>query len=146
MLLFAFAGLLTYGHCQDVSVSVNNQDATTNPKQDCAYKINGICSTEDIGGVDVEIIDEDIDERGNTNVYAVFTNYNSSAVTVVYEIGNDYASDLKYMRGKPSADEKTGSISLQQNSSKRVLLHHDAYAHEYTLLYSIRGLIVRRIK
>lgn len=53
-----FAGLFTYCYGQDVRVNINNQDYSTNNGE---FKINGISSSEDIGGVDVEFIDNHFD-------------------------------------------------------------------------------------
>ena len=135
LLLIAFAGLFTYGHCQDVNVSINNQDATTNSKQECAYRINGICSTEDIGGVDVEIIGEGYD------VYAIFKNYNGCTVTVLYEI----SSTENFSYGRGTGDGTTGSIVLQAQGERRIKLHNNGYS-TYAQGYGIRGLIVRRMQ
>ncbi len=62
---------------------------------ECTYTINGICSTEDIGGVDVECSPETI----------VFTNYNNYPVTVLYEIDNK---------------EKKGAIVLGVEGVKKI--------------------------
>ena len=145
-MLVAFVGMLCYGHCQDVKVNINNQEATT--KEDCAYRINGICSTEDIGGVDVEIYAKEDGIRTPNytydNIYAQFKNYNESTVTVLYEIGNE---DLGSGRctGTASPDGKTGSIVLQPGENKSVKLHSNGYS-SYAQKYFIRGMIVRKLK
>ena len=56
-MLALLLGLCSLGYNQDVKVNINNQDVTT--KDDCPYRINGICVTEDIGGVNVDITFED---------------------------------------------------------------------------------------
>lgn len=76
--LFAVIGICTLAYSQDVKVNINNQDVTA--KDDCPYRINGICSTEDIGGVDFDLVKND---NGCTNI--VLTNYNKCPVTVLLE-------------------------------------------------------------
>ena len=78
------ANLFTYCYAQDVRVSINNQNATNNGG---GFTINGIPSSEDIGGVDVQGVAK-CDGRNGTyykNAHAVFTNYNDFTVTVLFK-------------------------------------------------------------
>lgn len=134
----AFAGMLSFGYCQDVKVNINNQEATT--KEECPYRINGICSTEDIGGVDVLFSFKKTEgtiyvgnspfptDKGNT--YATFTNYNSFPVTVLYEI-------------KGNGTTK-GSIVLSANGSKQVKIVSDR--SDYSTDCEVLGIIVRKLQ
>ena len=58
-------------------------------QDDCAFRISGICSTEDIGGVEYEFKTVDSHYVGSqyhpTKYYYVFTNYNSTTVTVLWQ-------------------------------------------------------------
>ena len=138
MMLVAFVGMLCYGHCQDVKVNINNQEATT--KEDCAYRINGICSTEDIGGVDVEF-----DAVRNDAIYAVFTNYNSFTVTVLYEVGHNHIPYSGIV--EEDGTTKTGSIVLKSGGSKRVKIFASySIYEEFAQYYFVKGLITRKIQ
>lgn len=87
-----FAGLFTYCYGQDVKVNINNQDYSSNG--DCDFKIQGICSSEDIGGVDVQglakYIYDNVYEYYTKTLFLVFTNYNSFPVTVLFQGGSRY--------------------------------------------------------
>lgn len=126
-LLFAFVGISVLGYSQDVKVNINNQDATAT--ENCSYRINGICSTEDIGGVDVIIDDFD----------AVFTNYNSYPVTVLYECV--YSDDSYRCSNSYVSDKKTGSIVLGIEGQKRVSLGSNGCSK----FWSLKGIIVRKL-
>ena len=82
--------LCSLGYSQDVKVNINNQDATI--KDDCPYRINGICATEDIGGVNVDFIEEG-DSWPFISYYIVLTNYNGFPVNVLWQI--EYTGDYK---------------------------------------------------
>ena len=125
------------GYCQDVKVNINNQEQTGNA--DCPYRINGICSTEDIGGVDVQFYFNKVDDwcdqwniRGNT--YALFTNYNTFPVTVLFEI----------TYGSGENDIRKGNIVLGIEGSKQIDLYSRTY--DYTRLCNVKGIIVRKLQ
>lgn len=138
----AFAGMFTLGYCQDVKVNINNQEATT--KEECPYRINGICSSEDIGGVDVQI------EYIDNTTWAVFTNYNSFPVTVLYQVSSKGTHrSLGYMDNFITQDGATGSIVIGVNNSKKIKLDYCPYIstswYDNSSCYSIKGIIVRRL-
>lgn len=112
-----FAGLFTYCYGQDVKVNINNQDYSSN--KDCEYKINGICSSEDIGGVDFEVKTE------GYHVSLVLTNYNSFPVTVLIEYNSDY--------------RQTKAVVLGVNGVK-VVDENQCGTH-----YKLVGMIVRKL-
>ncbi|MBQ6978123.1 MAG: hypothetical protein IJQ18_05780 [Paludibacteraceae bacterium] len=150
LLLFALVGMSIFTYSQDVRVNINNQDAVL--KDDCAYRINGICSSEDIGGVNVDI------QFADEVTWAVFTNYNEFPVTILYEIGRSdncgkYPSDYNY---RPilfyTINGTTGNIVLGMNGSKKVKLDQSVYIfsenkhiNDNSHCYSIKGLIVRKL-
>lgn len=128
LVLFALVGISFLGYSQDVKVNINNQDASI--KDDCPYRINGICSTEDIGGVDVII-----DKYSSGRPTATFTNYNPFPVTVLYECdynrpGSDY-----------SRDHKTGTIVIGVEGQKEVYFDSRGYKENWSVI----GIIVRKL-
>lgn len=129
-----FVGMFTYCYGQDVRVNINNQDYSSN--NDCEYKINGICSSEDIGGVDVEFSDG-VDGRG---YYVVFTNYNSFPVTVLSVIE---FLDIPRIGGRAKSilKERTLNTVLAVNGTKKIKLNDFDYGEEG----NVNGLIVRRL-
>lgn len=151
----AFAGIFTLAYCQDVKVNINNHEATTKGKVECPYRINGICCSEDIGGINVDIVFAD------ECSWAVFTNHNPFEVTTLYEIGHtgghglwhsyhhdDCIIDADYE--KP--DGATGSIVLAVGESKKIKLDaakshlgDKVFISDNSDAYFIRGLITRKI-
>ena len=123
-LVLSLVGICSLGYAQDVKVNINNQDATVG--EDCPYRINGICATEDIGGVDVEFVREDF--------YAcmVLTNYNQFPVNVLWKI--DYNNQRS-----SGCDGKTGNMVLGVEGQKKIRLDGDY------LYWSLSGLIVRKL-
>lgn len=126
VLLFA----LCYG--QDVKVNINNQEVG-GQKEDCAFRINGICSSEDIGGVDVQRMTGDttygVNAYGRYPIIGdklVFTNYNSFTVTVLYQIriGKKFFIGQMVLRRDESKEFKPKSVSS----------------------VSLEGIIVRKLK
>ena len=165
-MFFAFAGMATLGYCQDVNVSINNQEASTK-KEDCAFKINGICSTEDIGGVDVEI------QYSDGTTWMVFTNYNDFSVSVLYMIKNEMTvTRIDYVPTKSGACDcsgvkntcfhtnfgTTGNIVLGKDGVKKIKIDKSfqykrlsngdwAYCEmDQSDYYSLSGIIVRKLK
>lgn len=64
-------------------IQVSGNQSNSQQQDDCPFQINGICSTEDIGGVMVEYKKHTTDYR----LYAHFDNYNSFPVTVLLLFG-----------------------------------------------------------
>lgn len=122
-----FSIFITCCYGQDVKVNINNNDATAT--DDCAFRINGICSSEDIGGVDLELIDRN-NINNNLDIYAVLTNYNSFPVTVVFRVYGIH--DKIY---------KTFNVVLGVSGVKEVLV--DKNSQKY--LWSVEGMIVRKL-
>lgn len=142
--LLFFAGLLTFCcNAQNIIQISNDGSRNNNQQKEKEYKINGISASSDIGGVDATIIYED------QRTYALFTNYNSFPVTVLYEIGESSGTDAGYY----TADGTTGTIVLGEsgsnNVSKKIKLDAAINGFGYPINrsnnYSIRGLIVRKL-
>lgn len=126
--------LCSLGYSQDVKVNINNQDATI--KDDCPYRINGICATEDIGGVNVDFIEEG-DSWPFISYYIVLTNYNGFPVNVLWQI--EYTGDYKdcdYYNN----NIKTGNVVIGATGEKKISLDRDCY-----LKWTLKGLIVRKL-
>lgn len=118
-----FAGLFTYCYGQDVKVNINNQDVTND---DCCYRINGICSSEDIGGVDFQITDKN---TGGKSVIGILTNYNPFTVTVLFKV---VGVNFPY--------SKIMSVVIGPKGVKEVTIDEGA---NY-LNFSLEGIIVRK--
>lgn len=138
-LLFALVGMNVLAYSQDVKVNINNQDATA--KDDCPYRINGICATEDIGGVDIEVSYNSSDD---SNICKL-TNYNSFPVSVLLALEyNDIKSPL-------NEEKKTSTIVLGVEGVKEIELPRVKYVsgegHCYysASKWSVIGLIVRKL-
>jgi hypothetical protein len=114
VILLAMVGLGFSAYSQNVVIQTN-EAAKSQTKDDCAYRISGICTTEDIGGVEVSPIR--VTEDGYSGTCVNFTNYNSFTVTVIYEL-----------KAKSSEYRFVGSIVLRADQSKsiRELYHHYA--------------------
>lgn len=126
-------GIYSLGYSQDVKVNINNQDATI--KDDCPYRINGICATEDIGGVNVDFIQEG--DRWPYSFYIVLTNYNGFPVNVLWQIeytGDSQACDYY------NNNIKTGNVVIGATGEKKISLDSDCY-----LKWTLKGLIVRKL-
>jgi hypothetical protein len=100
-LIFATLSFCCLMHGQNVVVIGGNSPET---KDDCIYRINGICISEDIGGV--EVSSRKIG-GGNDRMRLVFKNYNDFAVSVVYELQNG-----------PLRLKSTGTIILESGEEK----------------------------
>ncbi len=125
-LLFALVGMNVLAYSQDVKVNINNLD-TAAVKDNCPYRINGICATEDIGGVDVKF---------SSGVMAL-TNYNNFPVNVLWQIqyrnyGSCACSDL-------DGAVRTGYLVLGVEGQKQIFM--DCCKNGW----SITGLIVRKL-
>ncbi len=119
-LTVCFISVCNLGFTQDVKVNINNEEVSV--KDDCPYRINGICATEDIGGVDV-LIEKDY--------YLILTNYNDFPVTVLWKV--------KYMEDCNGSGAKSGNTILGVSEKKEVYTGMTDYC------MSLTGLIVRKL-
>lgn len=110
VLLFALTGFIANVNAQTVVVQ-NNKTASEQVQNPNIFYINGIPSTQDIGGVENEAVDLLFRDGSGYHVY--FTNYNSSTVTVLYQITFD---------GERAPATKIGSVVLKAKEKKDVLL------------------------
>lgn len=130
-----FVGLFTFCYGQDVKVNINNKDYSSNG--DCDFKINGICSSEDIGGVEIRGLIKTIrfaaaDGYG-LHTFAVLTNYHDFPVTVLVQFTHNSIQ----------------SIVLKKNETKEIDLGVYDSTPEYhapvETSMPIQGMIVRKL-
>lgn len=137
LFLLCFVNFISIAYAQDINVSVNDKEVIT--KEECPFSINGICITEDVGGVDLSFVNDSEDEPN----YAKFTNYNSKMVTVVYDISLDGRTTA---RGTIVLD----SIGTQGSIKLIELKKIDKSGSFYTIIdirrFKNEGLIVRFLK
>ena len=111
-------------------IQVNSEQGNSNSqKEDCAFRINGICSTEDIGGVMTEFKEGDLTGAGE-HVYLHAENYNNSTVTVL----------LQYYYSK-NAEHDMLNFVLKPFEKKAIML-----SGWYTSYYQLEGIIVRKLQ
>ena len=101
--------------------SLQNTEIQRETGYKCPDRVNGICITEDIGGVTAEPIKWNHDAN---SAQVNFTNYNNSVVTVVYEV----TSSKGISGGVPVyTDTERGTVVLRKDESKAVNIqggHH----------------------
>jgi uncharacterized protein YunC (DUF1805 family) len=99
---FSFSAL-----AQNVVIQTNEvSKSATN--DDCAYRINGICTTEDLGGVEISKVTGTADNCGSSYYKLSFENYNDFVVSVIYEYSNSTEENFK----------RTGTIILKAHEKK----------------------------
>ena len=128
--------MFTYCYGQNVNVNINNQDLT---KDDCGFMINGICSSEDIGGVDIQgVLKYAYDEGWDgywLGLYAVLTNYNPFTVTVLFKKGPSvYTVILR--------PDETKEVMDKQSIDNTI---YDSPKSSINKSYSVDGMIVRKL-
>lgn len=129
LVLAMMVGISAVGVCQN-NVNVNVENGTNGYKY-----INGVCSRDDIGGVEVEEYrDRAKYMGGNDSCGAVFTNYNNFRVTVMYE--------FEYISGQKEYSKKSGCIVLDALEKRRVFV---ARPYVNSLRLNVTGLIVRKL-
>ena len=118
---------------QNIIQVSGNQGNASEQKDDCPYRINGICSTEDIGGVMAEFkCGEDDEDYSHKGVYLHVDNYNNFPVTVLIE----------FHYGCNGADViDIRNVVLASGGHKAMHLKSSTYKTCYTL----RGMIVRKL-
>ena len=117
----------------------SNSTSTNSSNSNCDFKINGVCSSEDIGGVSLERFYNEI-IPGQENApwpnyygYAELTNYNNFTVTVLIKVAFEY---------KDSYQEETYQVVIPRNETRKVKIKKGNCPGCYSLL----GMIVRRLK
>jgi len=90
--IFVLFGTYCFGQTVGVQVIGGSNEPTI--INEPGHRINGICTSEDLGGVEALIRNVTDRHRGIYEGHLDFENFNDFAVTVIYEIRNDigYAS------------------------------------------------------
>lgn len=123
-----------------IQINQVNGQTTTSSSKECGYKINGICSSEDIGGVSLEEIsrralDEGVFSNGITTAY--LKNYNNFTVTVLIELNFDSTR-----KGGSLDMDETYQVVIPSGETKGVALRHG----NCPSCYSLNAMIVRRLR
>jgi len=140
LILLFFISFITCTFAQNIIQITNNGTGNnTNTQKDCDFKINGICSSEDIGGVSLERFYNEI-IPGQENApwpnhygYAELTNYNNFTVTVLIQVAFEF---------KDNYQEETYQVVIPSNETRKVKIKKGNCPSCYTL----QGMIVRRLK
>lgn len=141
--LLVFSALLVLScYAQNNVIQINqvNGSTSTSTQKECGYKINGICSSEDIGGVSLEEIsrralDEGVFANGITTAY--LKNYNNFTVTVLIELNFDSTR-----KGGSLDMDETYQVVIPSGETKGVTLRHG----NCPSCYSLNAMIVRRLR
>ena len=128
LVLVAMFPLLCFSQNIIVANGNNTTDNQNQIQDDCPYRINGICSTEDIGGVEFEFIvsEKSYDKKVD---YYTLSNYNNFTVSVLVEYTVD---GIRY----------TASNVLQANQKRQFKTSYK----DYSIRCVLEGMIVRRLQ
>lgn len=137
--LILLLSIITCAKTQNIIQITNNGTNTTSTQKECEFKINGVCSSEDIGGVSLERFYNEI-IPGQENApwpnhygYAELTNYNNFTVTVLIKIAFEFRDNYQ---------EETYQVVIPSNETRKVKIKKGNCPGCYSLL----GMIVRRLK
>ena len=129
ILIALFFHSLMYGQNVDIQV---NTGSNSEAKDDCAYRIAGICTTEDIGGVEVYKTNEL--KKGSSYTFLTFKNHNNFSVNVIFEYEYiDYYS-TKEESYKREIGTATGTIVLKANEKKKTNEEYNSRARNFKLI------------
>lgn len=138
--LFLLLGMIANLNAQNIIQITNNGTSNNgNTQKDCDFKINGVCSSEDIGGVSLERFYNEIipgQENApwpNHYAYAELKNYNNFTVTVLIQVAFEF---------RDSYHEETYQIVIPSNETRSVKIKKGNCPSCYTL----QGMIVRRLR
>lgn len=140
-----FIVLLGISFCvnaQNIIQITQNSNSNNTTTKESGFTINGISSSEDIGGVSLEDISRTVDSdyvfaNGTTRAY--LKNYNNFTVTVLFKLLFDSSSKV---RNNPIEKEEVYQVVIPSNETKAVELKHCNCPSCYSLL----GMIVRRLR
>lgn len=120
-------------------IQITNNGSGSNYQNDCGFKINGICSSEDIGGVSLEGLSREVYGSGpwaNGITNAELKNYNNFTVTVLIKFLFD-----SYSQGGATYEDEVYQVVIPSNETKKVQLKRG----NCPSCYSLQGMIVRRL-
>lgn len=127
VLLLAVIGFITTAEAQNVVIQTN--ETTSAQVQDPnIFYINGIPSTQDIGGVDAQIEEKRNETNYYPDQYVRFINFHSCTVTVLYQLTSGNLT-------------KTGTVVLGAMGSKSILfLEQNNRPYKYNIATIVRKL------
>lgn len=138
--LIFLLGIIAGANAQNIiQITNNGTGGNSNTQRDCDFKINGVCSSEDIGGVSLErfyneiILGQENAPWPNHYGYAELKNYNNFTVTVLIQVAFEF---------RDSYQEETYQVVIPSNESRNVKIKKGNCPSCYTL----QGMIVRRLK
>ena len=114
LIILSGISLNCFGQNNDVNINITTG---TNSEEDYLYRINGISTTEDIGGVEISHVNE--------SNRLLFQNYNTFTVTVIFEVETN------------DGRKRTGTIVLRSYEKKESL---DAYPNPVSYVLISRKL------
>lgn len=141
--LIFLLGIVVSANAQNIIQITQNDSGnkTTKTHEHCGFKINGICSCEDIGGVGLEDISRKALDNGyfsNGVTSAYLKNYNNFTVTVLMKLLFDTSSKVR----NSIEVEEVYQVVIPANETKCVELRHC----NCPSCYSLQGMIVRRLR
>ncbi|MCQ2286962.1 MAG: hypothetical protein MJZ76_08835 [Bacteroidales bacterium] len=145
---FMFAFLLFIGMlsmAQNVVVQTTNNPSRS-AQDDCAFRINGICSTEDIGGVDVQIIYQSFNSNSGEYYknYATIDGYLGEGGTnaILLENYHDFPVSVYLLIGNnDQCEDKVFSMVLKAHAQKMFY----PGGCDYTDYRYLKGIITKKI-
>lgn len=136
--LGVLVGIMSCTYAQNI-IQITQNGNSSNAQNDCGFKINGICSSEDIGGVSLEGLSRDVYGSGpwaNGITNAELKNYNNFTVTVLIKFLFD-----SYSQGGATYEDEVYQVVIPSNETKKVQLKRG----NCPSCYSLQGMIVRRL-
>ncbi len=131
-------GIMSCSFAQNI-IQITQNGNGGNSSNDCGFKINGICSSEDIGGVSLEGLSRHVYDSGpwaNGITNAELKNYNNFTVTVLIKFLFD-----SYSQGGATYEDEVYQVVIPSNETKKVQLKRG----NCPSCYSLQGMIVRRL-
>jgi len=127
-----FFGFVLNSFAQQTEVDLSVRVPSDTPAVDNLRRINGICTSEDIGGVEIWI---------GSGGRLGFENFNNFTVSVIYEVEVPTAFQFSSARGDvPSAwGSRTGTIVLRANEQRETRSGGYRWGRSF-------ALIVRRLQ
>ena len=130
IIVVTFLACVVSGYSQKVVLVVDSLEnfSVASNQEDCMLRVNGICTTEDIGGVMAKITPD-----GGGSGYLYLKNYNDFVVTVLLQIAS--------VCGSSGLRDQLYNLILQPSEEMSVNLPLSC-APAY---YAIEGIIVRKL-
>ena len=128
IIVVTFLACVVSGYSQKVVLVVDSLEnfSVASNQEDCMLRVNGICTTEDIGGVMAKIV-------GSQDAALHLRNYNNFVVTVLLQIASEC--------GSSGLRDHLYNLILQPSEEMHVDLPYTCSSP----YYAIEGIIVRKL-